>query len=71
MTDTKNTEAEQEAVDSGVQAELPKDARWHRREARRLMVGRGGMTANQKRERVERARDHLNEALTLMQEGGE
>jgi len=67
----KNTEAEKAAVDEGVQAALPKDARWHRREARRLLWGKKGMADEQKIERLERAYDHLAEAIHLMKTGEE
>lgn len=66
MTDSKNTEAEATAVDEGVQNALPMDARWYRREARKKLIGKSGMNAEQKRARVEAARDLLNKALEAM-----
>lgn len=66
MNDMTNTEAEATAVDEGVQNALPFDARWYRREARKKLIGKSGMTAEQKRARVESARDLLNKALELM-----
>lgn len=69
MTDMKNTEHEKQAVDKGVQDALPKDARWHRREARRLLAGKSGLTDTQKIERMQRAAKHLNAALHMAQTG--
>lgn len=69
--DFKNTQAEKEAVDKGVQAELPKDARWHRREARRLLNGKKGLTNEQKVERMERAKSHLEQSIALEIQGWE
>lgn len=69
VNDLKNTQAEKEAVDEGVQAELPKDARWHRREARRLLVGKKGLTNEQKVERMERAKSHLEQSIALEIQG--
>lgn len=69
LVDTKTGEilSEQEAtaVDPGVQDALPKDARWHRREARRLLIGKKGMSHAKKIERMQRAIDHLSEAITM------
>lgn len=65
-----NTPEEQEAVDKGVQDALPQDARWHRREARRLLVGKKGMTDEQKIARVIRAQNHLAIALDMMEGKG-
>lgn len=42
-----------------------KDARWHRREARRLLVGKPGLTDEQKIERMQRAQAHLEQAIAL------
>lgn len=50
-------------------AEMPKSARWHRREARRLLVGKSGLTEAQKIERIQEAMQHLSTALILMAEG--
>lgn len=66
MADMQNTETEQTAVDEGVQAEMPQNARWHRRQARFLMIGKKGLTHAQKVERMEKAADHLAIALGLM-----
>ncbi len=65
------TEQEATAVDPGVQKEIPKNARWHRREARRLLIGKKGMSHAKKIERMQRAIDHLSEAITLTIESGE
>jgi hypothetical protein len=61
----QNTQAEKEAVDKGVQQALPQDARWHRREARRLLVGKPGLTNEQKVKRMQRAKEHLETAIAL------
>lgn len=67
MSDFQNTEAEQVAVDDGVQDALPEDARWHRREARKLLIGKSGMTDSQKIESLSAAMGHLKSALALME----
>lgn len=64
--DLKNTQAETEAVDKGVQENLPyQDARWHRREARRLLIGKKGMTDDEKVQRMLRAKKHLEQAIEM------
>lgn len=65
----KNTEAEQVAVDDGVQAELPKNARWHRREARNLLIGKSGMTDAEKIVRMQQAVSHLEKAMEMIADG--
>lgn len=64
-----NTEAEKVAVDEGVQAALPKDARWHRREARRLLIGKSGMSDEKKVMRMKRAIAELEAAVKMMETG--
>lgn len=62
----KNTEQEMVAVDAGVQDALPKDARWHRREARRLLGGKSGLTNDEKVKRMNRSIEHLMEARDML-----
>ena len=64
-----NTEAEMVAVDAGVQAALPKDARWFRRNARSLMIGRSGLSNEQKIARMEQAIESLQAAVKIMKTG--
>ena len=66
MSEFMASQAEAEAVDAGVQDALPKDARWHRREARKLLVGKSGLTAEEKVERIDLAIELLEKARTMM-----
>ena len=61
-----NTQAEQEAVDPGVQEALLQNARWHRREARRLLGGRSGLTKTEQVERINQAIAELQCARDLL-----
>ena len=67
--EAKNNKAEMEAVDPGVQAELPKSARRYRRDARWALRGQKGLTHEQKIENLIQARDALDKAIALMQTG--
>lgn len=70
MNDMKNTEAEATAVDEGVQEALAvpaPTARWYRREARRLMIGKSGLSEAQKLSRVKEAHTLLGNAIALME----
>lgn len=69
MNEMQNSPEEMAAVDKGVQAALPKDARWFRREARRLLIGKEGLDAAGKIERMKRARAALDKAIALMESG--
>lgn len=62
-------EDEATAVDEGVQEALPKDPRWHRRQARKLLIGTSGLTNAQKIARLKQAVEHLNTAVQMMQTG--
>ncbi len=66
--DTKNTEAEATAVDEGVQKEIPKDARYHRRAARKLLIGKKGLSKKAKYRQITRAIAHLEKARDMIAE---
>lgn len=68
--DTKNTEAEATAVDEGVQEALAAPtARWHRREARKSLIGRSGLSNEEKVAQMKKAIAHLNAAVHLIETG--
>lgn len=61
---TKAYEADQKAWDDNAPG-----ARWHRKEAQRLIKGKKGLSDEDKVVRMQRAVKHLNAAINMMETG--